>query len=84
MPFFGQATHLKHKLNLCILNFSFTWDGASIKVQEKRRKANHLELSSPWEVKNQTRTGKRKLLCFHVFCFHQKASGVVTRALPVF
>ena len=43
---------------------SFTWDGALTKVQEKPRKENHLELSSPWKVQNKTRKGKRKLLCF--------------------
>ena len=63
---------------------SFTWDGALIKVQEKPRKENHLELSSPWEVKNKTQKGKRKLLCFYFFRFRQKNSVVVARAPPFF
>ena len=68
MPFFGQATHLKHKLNVCILNFSFTWDGASIKVQEKRRK-KQITWSCHHPERRKTKSEKENGNVFFCFSF---------------
>jgi len=60
--------------------FSFTWDEALSKVEEKVKKENQLELSPPWNAKSQARKSNSCLFLFTFLFFCQNYSAVVLRA----